>query len=283
MLVAAAVLAGCKDTPPPTVAARPLVVASFYPLYDFARQVAGDRADVISLVPAGVEPHDWEPSPRDVARVEKAVVFVYNGAGFDPAAERLSKNASGAVVVEATAGVPRIDRDPHVWLDPSLAKMQVELIRAALAKADPPRANEYGTRAASYGARLTKLDEAFSSGLATCDRRELVVSHAAFGYLAKRYRLTQVPVMGLAPQAEPSPAELARVVNVVRKLKATVIFFETLVSPRLAETLAAEVGAKTLVLNPVEGLTAEEEKAGKDYIAVMDDNLRNLRTALACR
>jgi zinc transport system substrate-binding protein len=284
VLAAAATVAGCKDAPPPKVEApRPLVVTSFYPLYDFARQVAGDRAEVISLVPAGVEPHDWEPSPRDVARVEKAAVFVYNGAGFDAGVERLARGAGKAVVVEATAGLALIDRDPHVWLDPTLAKAQAELIRAALAKADPAGANDYASRATAYGARLTKLDETFSSGLATCERRELVVSHAAFGYLARRYRLTQVPVMGLAPQAEPSPAELARVVRTVKRLKATVIFFETLVSPRLAETLAAEVGAKTMVLNPIEGLTSEEEKAGKDYMAVMDDNLRNIRTALGCQ
>lgn len=306
--LAALMLGGCQDTPK-VEPARPLVVASFYPLYDFARQVAGDRAEVVSLVPTGVEPHDWEPSPRDVARVEKAAVFVYNGAGFDPGVERLAKNAPAGrtVVVEATAGLPllavdlpghekehggkghtrakteQVERDPHVWLDPLLARAQVETIRAGLAKADPSNAAHYAARAAAYTARLTSLHDAFAAGLAECRRREIVVSHAAFTYLAHRYKLLQVPVMGLAPEAEPSPAELARVVRLVRRLKAKVIFFETLVSPKLAETLAAEVGAKTLVLNPLEGLTADEEKAGKDYVGVMEENLRNLRTALECR
>ena len=307
-------LGGCQDAPKeaPKAAAppRPLVVASFYPLYDFARQIAGDRAEVVSLVPTGVEPHDWEPSPRDVARVEKAAVFIYNGAGFDAGAERLAKNAAttGTVVVEATAGVPLLavdlpdrdkdhgkkhahghapakasERDPHVWLDPTLARLQVESIRTALAKADPANADHYGTRAAAYATRLTTLHEALATGLESCRRREIVVSHAAFTYLAHRYKLLQVPVMGLSPEAEPSPAELARVVRQLKRLKAKVIFFETLVSPKLAETLAAEVGAKTLVLNPLEGLTADEEKAGKDYVGVMEENLKNLRTALECR
>jgi zinc transport system substrate-binding protein len=299
--------AGCQESSTPVVApARPLVVASFYPLYDFARQVAGEHAEVVSLVPAGVEPHDWEPSPRDVARVEKAAVFVYNGAGFDPGAERLAKTAATGrlVVVEATAGLPLLavdlpahekahghapppaapgaGRDPHVWLDPTLARAQVDAIRTGLARADPAHAEDYARRAAAYAGRLTALHEAFDAGLARCRRREVVVSHAAFTYLAHRYKLLQVPVMGMSPEAEPSPADLARAVRVVRRLQAKVIFFETLVSGKLAETLAAEVGARTLVLNPVEGLTAAEEKAGKDYLALMEDNLRNLRTALEC-
>jgi zinc transport system substrate-binding protein len=148
---------------------------------------------------------------------------------------------------------------------------------------DPAGAPDYAGRAAAYSARLTALDEAFTRGLAECRRREIVVSHAAFTYLAHRYKLLQVPVMGLAPEAEPSPAQLARVVRQVRRLKATVIFSETLVNPRLAETLAREVGARTLVLNPVEGLTAEEARAGKDYVSLMEDNLRNLRDGLECR
>jgi len=292
-------LAACQEKPkvePP----RTLVVASFSTLADFTRQVAGDRAEVVSLVPTGVEPHDWEPSPADVARVEKAAVFVYNGAGFDAGAARLARTAAGkAIVVEATAGLSlltadlpghdththakaKAEPDPHVWLDPLLARGQVEAIRAGLAKADPANAAHYATRAVNYTTRLNALHETLGTGLADCARREIVVSHAAFAYLAKRYGLLQVPVMGISPEAEPSPAELARVVRLVRKLKAKVIFFETLVSPKLAETLAAEVGAKTLVLNPLEGLTADEAKAGKDYVAVMEDNLKNLRIALEC-
>lgn len=313
-------LAGCqdapKDAPKIAEAPKPLVVASFYPLYAFAREIAGGKAEVVSLVPPGVEPHDWEPAPRDVARVEKATLFIYNGADFDPGAARLAKTAAaaGRAVAEATAGLSLLPadqpahekehgdtghghghaqakdadskdrpRDPHVWLDPTLAQAQVAIIRDALAKADPSNAQHYAAQATTYTTRLGGLHDAYSRGLAECKRREIVVSHAAFTYLAHRYRLLQVPVMGLAPQSEPSPAEIARVVRTVRRIKAKVIFFETLVSGRLADTLASEVGAKTMVLNPIEGLTPEEEKAGKDYVSLMEHNLENLRTALECR
>jgi zinc transport system substrate-binding protein len=306
VVAVALALTACQEAPkvaPP----RPVVVASFYPLYEFARQVAGDRAEVVSLVPPGAESHDWEPSARDVARVANAAVFVYNGAGFDAGAERLAKQATTkGIVVEATAGLSLLSvdlpghdahdhgkkeharknepvRDPHVWLDPTLARAQVDAIKAALARADSAHADHYTAKAAEYSAKLTALHERFAAGLAQCQRREIVVSHAAFAYLAQRYGLRQVPVMGIAPQSEPSPAQLAEVVRLVRRLKARVIFFETLVSSRLAETLAAEVGARTLVLNPVEGLTAEEEKAGKTYLDLMEANLANLRVALDCR
>jgi ABC-type Zn uptake system ZnuABC Zn-binding protein ZnuA/ABC-type Mn2+/Zn2+ transport system permease subunit len=283
--------AGCERAAAPDVApARRQVVTSFFPLHDFARQVAGDRADVGSLVPPGVEPHDWEPSPADVARLQAAAVFVYNGAGFEQAADRLLRELAGrrTVVVDATAGVPLMPRaaapaDPHVWLDPVLAQRQVEAIRAGLERADPEGRAAYAERAAKLTARLQTLHEAFEGGLRSCDRRTIVVAHGAFGYLARRYGLTQVAAMPLAPDAEPSPAALAAVVRVARREKVTHVFFETLASPRLAETVAAEVGAKTLVLNPVEGLTREQAAAGKDYVALMQDNLANLRTALACR
>jgi zinc transport system substrate-binding protein len=298
---------GCERAPAPR--ATPLVVASFYPLYEFARQVAGDRAEVVALVPAGVEPHDWEPSPQDVARIGRAMLFIYNGAGLEPWAESLVRASGGAgpVVVNATAGLALLPaegpghendhgkgkekepagsaeaQDPHVWLDPVLAQAQVEAIRVALAKADPARVEAYGAAARAYRERLAALHATFERGLSRCARREIVVSHAAFAYLARRYGLTMVPVAGLAPEAEPSPAHLASLVRFARRHKVEYIFFETLVSPKLAETLAREVGARTLVLNPIEGLTPEEAAAGKDYVALMEQNLGNLRTALACR
>ena len=294
-LVATILTAGCQRAPAPGAdPARRQVVTSFFPLHDFARQVAGDRAEVTSLVPPGVEPHDWEPSPADVARLQAAAVFVYNGAGFEQSADRLLRELAGrrTVVVDATAGVPLMARaapgaaapkDPHVWLDPVLAQAQVEAIRAGLARADPDGGAGYAERAGRLAARLQALHTAFEAGLRDCERRTIVVSHGAFGYLARRYGLVQVAAMPTAPDAEPSPAELAAVVRVARREKVTHVFFETLASPRLAATLAAEVGAKTLVLNPVEGLTREEAAAGKDYVALMQDNLANLRTALNCR
>ena len=173
--------------------------------------------------------------------------------------------------------------DPHVWLDPVLAQAQVDAIRAGLEQADPAHAAAFADNARRFKEQLARLDEAFAAGLRDCASRDMFTSHTAFTYLARRYRLTQVPVMGLAPESEPSPAELAAIAGLARRQHARYIFFETLVSSRLAETLAREVGAKTLVLNPIEGLTKEEAAAGKDYVALMEANLANLRTGLACR
>ena len=285
---------------------RLAVVASFYPLHEFARRVGGDRVEVTALVPAGVEPHDWEPSPQDVTRLGRAGVFVYNGAGLEPWVGKLldAARAPSLVVVDATrtialraADLPGHDDrgrrsgagrqgpapDPHVWLDPVLAQAQVEAIRAGLAKAEPASATAFEANARAFSEELAALHREFEQGLAACARRDVVTSHAAFGYLATRYGLTVVPIMGLAPEAEPSPAELAHIVRFARQRQVRAVFFETLVSPRLAETLAREIGARTLVLNPLEGLTPEEVAAGKSYPSVMRENLQSLRAGLECR
>ena len=260
-------------------------MASVFPVYDFARQVAGDRAQVIALVPAGVEPHDWEPSPQDVTQVRRARLFVYNGAGFEPWAAKLFSgvDAPTTAAVAATAGLAIQAGDPHVWLDPVLAQAQVETIRDALARVDPAGAETYSARAKTFTAALAGLDGRFETGLRDCARREVVVSHAAFGYLTRRYRLEQVPVMGTAPESEPSPAALAAIVRLARQRKVQAIFFEPLVSRRLADTLALEVGARALVLNPIEGLTREEAASGKGYLDLMAANLGSLREGLGCR
>lgn len=289
LLLAALLGAGCQQAPVPD--GKPLVVASFYPMYEFARQVAGERAQVISLVPPGVHGHDWEPSPQDVAQVRRARVFVYNGAGFEPWADKLIKEAAGpsTVVVAASAGltVARAGADggvdPHVWLDPVLAKGEVEAIRAALERSDPAGRGAYAASAGAYGAKLAALDARFEAGLRDCARREVVVSHAAFGYLTRRYRLEQIAVMGLAPQAEPSPAALAAIVRTARVRKVTAIFLEPLVSPRLAETLAREVGVRLLTLNPIEGVTRQEAAEGTGYLDLMARNLESLRDGLGCK
>ena len=216
-----------------------------------------------ALVPPGVEPHDWEPSPQDVVQVQRARVFVYNGAGFEPWVDKLLTDVPGGGTPWSwtrpsglAARRPSARAvDPHVWLDPVLAQAQVDAdprrrSRRPIPRTRPPTRDN----ARRLPARLAALDEAFAAGLRDCARRDIVISHAAFAYLARRYRLTQVPVMGLAPEAEPSPAELAAIAGPARGARTSrYIFFETLVSPRLAETLAREIGARTLVLNPIEG------------------------------
>jgi zinc transport system substrate-binding protein len=292
-----ATLAGCQQSPAPSPdPPKPLVLATFHPLSEFARQVGGDAVEVAVLVPPGVEPHHWEPAPADIVRLQRARVFVYHGAGLEPWVDRLLGDVLPAetLAVSATEGLPLatadlpplhrgLAPDPHVWLDPRLATAQVERIAAALARADPSRAADYAENTRRYAADLDTLHRAFEAGLASCARRDVVVAHAAFGYLARRYGLTQVPVMGLAPGAEPTPAEMARVVRFMRARNVTHVFFEPLGRRKLAEALAREAGVATLALNPLEGRTPEEAAAGQSYVTLMQANLANLRVGLGCR
>lgn len=285
LALAALAVAGCESGPAPT---KPQVVATVYPLWEFSRQVAGARADAVALVPPGVEPHDWEPAPRDVSLTRRASVFVHSGTGLDAWSQKLlTGGAAPRVVVDASRGLDLIRSggviDPHVWLDPRLALAQVEAIEAGLVQADPSGREIYSANARAYASRLDALDRAFRAGLEDCARRDLVTAHAAFAYLARRYRLTEWPAMGLTPEAEPSPADLAALVRRARGLKVTHVFYEPLVSPRIAETLGREIGARPLPLDPVEGLTRQDSEAGLGYVELMQANLTNLRTALDCR
>lgn len=282
------------------------VVASFYPLYEFARRVGGEFAEVRNLVPAGAEPHAYEPTPQDVAALHAARLVIYNGAGFEPWIEKLLPDLpAGVEAVNATEGLPLVRAeaehdhgpgtgsreekegkeglDPHVWLDPVLAQRQVDLIAAAFARVDPDRRATYEANAAALRAELAALDARYRQTLAACRKKTFITSHAAFGYLAARYGLTMVPISGLSPETEPPAARLRAVVREARKHRATVIYFETLASPRVAETIAREVRARTAVLNPLEGLTPDERAQGATYFTVMDANLRNLADGLDCR
>jgi len=279
------VAAGCGPAAPAT---KPLVVATIYPMWEFSRQVAGERALVTALVPAGVEPHDWEPSARDISEVRRAAVFVHSGTGIDAWAERLARDLDGdrTLMVNASRGITLLragaGTDPHVWLDPALARAQVQAIAAGLEQADPAGRAGYAANASAYVARLDALDQAFAAGLRDCARREIVTSHAAFSYLARRYGLTELSVMGLAPEAEPSPADLAGIVRTARARKVTHVFFEPLVSARLAQALAREIGAATLPLDPIEGV-GRDDRTGAGYVELMQADLANLRLALGCR
>jgi zinc transport system substrate-binding protein len=302
LLVALTACQRVGDAPASSPPRKPLVIATFYPLYEFARQVGGDLVEVAALVPPGVEAHHWEPTPSQLARLRQARVFVYNGAGLEPWVGRLLGEIlpREAVAVSATDGLPLVPvdlplpqvrpwhvvgrpPDPHVWLDPRLAAAQVERIAAALAGADPARAPDYAANARRYTDELDALHQAFEAGLATCRRREFLVSHAAFGYLARRYGLTQVSVMGFAPEAEPSPAGMAGAVRFMRGRDVTHVFFEPLASRKLADTLAREAGVTALALHPVEGLTREQVTSGQSYVTLMEANLANLRLGLGCR
>jgi zinc transport system substrate-binding protein len=256
------------------------VVASFYPLAEAARRVGGDRARVDDLTPAGAEPHDLELTSGQVDAIERAEVVFYLGHGFQPSVEKAVRRSDG-LLVDVLRGVET--SDPHVWLDPVQMKGVVERVRDAYADVDKPRASRYQANADGFARELDALDAAFRQGLQDCDRRVFVTTHGAFGHLARRYGLTQRAIAGLSPESEPAPGRLSALADEVRAEGITTVFTETLVSPRVADSLAREAGVKTAVLNPLEGLTEDDLRHGRSYVSVMYDNLTALRSALGCR
>jgi zinc transport system substrate-binding protein len=278
ILLLVGLVAGCGSGG--SSSGKKTVVAAFYPLAYAAQQIGGNAYDVANLTPPGAEPHDLELTPRAVGRLESADVVLYVSHGFQPAVSKAVDQASGPAVdvlsgltLNSAAGQEEgLTADPHVWLDPVLFAEVAKHIGRALQRSP-----------AKFEARLSSLDREFRRGLQHCARNEIVTSHAAFGYLSQRYGLKQVPITGLTPESEPSPQQLTSVIKLVKRTHATTVFFETLVSPRLADTVAREVGAHTAVLDPIEGLTAAEQTRGDNYFTLMRRNLANLRKALACR
>jgi zinc transport system substrate-binding protein len=306
-LAAAALLAltaaGCGGGEAARADGKLPVVAAFYPLQYVAQRVGGDAIDVTGLAKPGAEPHDLELTIDQVSAVDKAALVLFLG-DFQPAVndavaglhtDHALDAATVAPLLDATAGGHEHEgehageepghaeesgeKDPHLWLDPTRLAAVGDAVAARLGKLDQAEAAGFTARAQALRADLTALDQEFAAGLKTCERREIVTSHAAFGYLAARYDLEQVAITGLSPEAEPSLQRLTAVAEEAKEHGATTIFFETLVSPKVAETIADQVGAKTAVLDPVEGL---QPGATGDYLSVMRANLATLRTALGC-
>jgi zinc transport system substrate-binding protein len=251
------------------------VVAAFYPLAFAAEAIGGRSVEVTNLTPPGVEPHDLEAKPSDVEKIESADLVLLLGHGFQPQLEDAAGHSDKVLLLLDTPGLHRFDNgDPHVWLDPARFALIVKRIGGALH--DPETT-------ARLVVQLRALDGEYRSGLAHCARHEIVTSHEAFGYLAQRYGLQQIGITGLSPEAEPKPQDLQHVIDVVRKTHATTVFFETLLSPRIADTVAGETHTKTAVLNPIEGLTPAQAGQGEDYFSLMRANLSALRKALGCR
>ena len=281
LTLVALTLTGCGVRPAIVGSGPTKVVAAFYPLAYAAEQVGGRAVTVENLTPAGAEPHDLELTPREVGDVLRADLVVYLGGGFQPAVAKAVRGRTwpSLQVLGEPGSTSRLQSgtgavDPHVWPDPQRYGAIAREIGRALRR---PRS------AGTFVARLTRLDREYRRGLSHCARRELVTSHAAFAYLARRYGLRQVPLEGLTPDAEPSARAIERLVAEVRRTHATTVFFETLVSPKLAQTVARAAGTRTAVLNPLEGLTGVELGRGASYFSVMRANLRSLREALGCR
>ena len=315
------------------------VFTGIYPLYNFAKHIGGDKISVRNIIPAGAEPHDWEPSPQDIAEITKADVLILSGSGMEPWADKVlgAIDQSKVTVIYASQNIELIEpipnehaddsgqhedehhadthqedthlaeehnhdqdanqednhqkktgkhdhdhsgKDPHIWLDPLNAKTIVDNILAGLVKIDEKNKATYEYNAEAYKKELDKLHEEYQTGLANAKLKEFVTSHAAFGYLAKRYNLIQVPVRGLTVESEPSPADMANIVKLAQEKNIKYIFFEALVSPKVSEAIASELKGQTLVLDPLESLSDQDIAAGKDYLSVMRENLKNLKIAL---
>jgi zinc transport system substrate-binding protein len=277
---------------PATKSVKLQVMTSFYPLYFFIEQIAGDKADVVNITPVGVEPHDYEPTAQDMAQIENSKILVLVGLGFEPWGNNVRKNLQFKNTVIAFVGDEIMNQsevgekknviDPHVWQSPLMAKKIIDRITVNLMEVDSANSSYYQKNAAKIKTRLDELDTQYKEGLAHCAQKNIITSHAAFGYVAAEYGFKQVPIAGLSPDAEPSLRQLADIAAFVKANNISYIFFESLASPKLSEILASETGAKTLILNPIEGLTDEQISKGEDYFTEMQNNLANLKIALQC-
>jgi len=264
------------------------VVTTFYPMYEFTKAVVGDEGDVTLLIPAGNEPHEYEPSAQDMTKITDADVFVYNSDALegwaangldtvDTDKTKVIQTAEGITLSESDGASEEAgELDPHVWLDPVLAKQEVETITAGLTDQFPDKADVFEKNAEAYIAKLTDLDKKYQAAFDNATQRSFVTQHAAFGYLAKEYGLTQEAISGISPEEEPSAARLAALKTFVEDHDLSIIYFEETASSKVAEALADETGVATEVLNPIEGITQADLDDGVTYLSIMEDNLKSL-------
>ncbi|HEY6008254.1 MAG TPA: zinc ABC transporter substrate-binding protein [Geobacteraceae bacterium] len=298
-------IGACRDREKaPTGPHRLQVVTTLFPVYDFARIIGGEKAEVRLLLPPGVEPHNYEPKPEEVARIGRADLFVYTDRYMEPWAADLLKGVGGGRaprVVEAGSGANFLSAngeevghaehhhdhgtmDPHIWLDPENARLMVAAIAAAMAEKDPANAAYYRGNAARYEGELTRLDERFRAGLANCRQHTFLHGgHYAFAYLARRYGLTYRSAYALSANAEPTPQRLVELVREMRSQRLKYIFYEELLSPAVAQTIARETGGTLLRLHGIHNVSKADLERGASYLSLMEENLNNLRTGLECR
>lgn len=264
-----------------------VIYTSFYPMYDFAKKIGGNKIELINMLPSGQETHDWEPKPSDIVGLENADMFIYSGVGMEPWVEKVlpTLKTKSLIVLEAAQGLELIDgaannRDPHVWLSVKNAKQQMENIKNALVAADINNAAFYEENYEAYSKKFDELDEEFRNTLLSMENKMLVVSHKAFGYLCNDYGLEQIGIQGLVPDSEPSPARMAEIIEFVKENNVSVIFFEQSASPKVSEIIAKQTGAKTDMLSTLESLSDTRQSAGEDYLSVMRSNLEAIVRAL---
>jgi len=264
------------------------IVASFYPIYEFVKRVGGNNVNITTLIPIGVEPHNFEPTIQQIQNAESADLIIYNGAGLEKWIDKIDSKSK----VDASQGLNFLKGndsesagtyDPHVWLDPVLAEKEVENIRDALVKVDPANSQYYQSNANKFIAELNTLDNKIKTELTTCDKKDFIAFHNAFTYFANRYGLNQHSILGVTPEGEILPQRLQEIIQTARNLGLNIIYSEDLVDPRSAEVIAQEIpNGKVLILSPIEGINADEQKAGIGYLDKMNEDIDNLKIGLQC-
>ncbi len=281
-------LGSSLETPP-----KVKIIASVFPLLEFARSVAGENGDVSLLLPPGAGVHTWQPRASDIVRLSSADLFIYIGAGLEPWIDDVLKSISStrlrvlvaaeALTLEKHEERGRAEVDPHIWLDFDKDLIIIDQIARAIGQIDPENAAAYSRRGTLYGEELKRMDERFRTGLSRCRQRTFLLGgHAAFGYLAERYGLMQVSISGMSPDAEPSPSQVVEAIELARKSNLKAVFMEANTNPKMSRILARELPAELLVLHPGANLSQKEWASGVTFLDLMEANLKNLRRGLGC-
>lgn len=273
-------VSGCANVPTETENEKPKVYASFYAMYDFARMIGGDNIELVCMVPAGAEPHDWEPSPSDIAGLEKADVFIYSGSNMEHWTESViptlsNKNLKTVSITDSNLIDFGDYTDPHLWLSPDIAVGYMEIIKNVLSETDPENAAVYEQNYEKHKQMANDLKTKIETVAQSFKTHDIVVSHEAYGYLCRLCGINQIEVEGLAGESDPSPARMAEIAKQIKEKNIKYIFTEPGESSKTIDTLAAETGAEVLVLHPF-----EFDENGKDYFTVMEENLEALKKAL---
>ncbi|MGI0002787.1 MAG: metal ABC transporter substrate-binding protein [Nitrosopumilaceae archaeon] len=257
-----------------------VAITSFYPIYEFTKNVGGNKVEVTQLIPFGIEPHDWEPTVKDLQSMHQADLIIINGIGFENWANDFASTNSNVIIVDTSKGITNDSlinqADPHIWLNPVMVQTQVANIADALMEIDPANREYYNTNANSYILRLDQLDQKIKNELSQCEKKDFVAFHSAFSYFAEQYGLTQHTILeSNEPHDEPTSKNLENIINLAKSLDIDVIFTEEAVDTRTSQVIADEIGGTVLVLSPL-----EIGDQNTDYIAKMEQNLANLKEGL---
>lgn len=295
----------CSSRREETKTGRLHIVTTLFPLYDFTRAVAGEKAEVFLLLPPGMESHSFEPKPDDIIRINKSDLFIFTNRYMEPWAADIINglDSKKILVVDASRGVAFRQSqtgeehghegaghnhgegmDPHIWLDFGNAQRMVDNILSGIIAKDPKNRDYYTANASGYKAKLAELDRRYREGLSSCDKKIILHGgHFAFGYLADRYGLRYESAYAVSADAEPTPARIAALIEQMRSNGLRYIFTEELMEPRVARIIAQETGAGILKLHGAHNIGRDELKSGVTFLSLMEQNLKNLRTGLQCR